>query len=155
AFALIPPIGLSVMPACSSGCEILWRTESCPFSERCASVNAMSGNASGLLVFLAIIGCGQHVEQSAERSSKRLDIAKDFLRKNELEAAEAECNKAIAYNGKNDEAYVVRGLVSMVRAFQTKKTMEIDGCLTGLDAEATDRDLQLFLSKADLDFERA
>ena len=119
------------------------------------SVEAMTGKALGLLVFLGVTGCGQHVEHSAEKSSKRLDIAKDFLRKNELEAAEAECNKAIAFNPNNDEAYNVRGLVQMVRAYDTKKTMEIDGCLTGVDAEATDRDLQTFLAKADIDFEQA
>src|SRR6266498_1485566 len=107
----------------------------------------MTGKALGLLVFLGISGCGQHVEHSAEKSAKRLDIAKDFLRKNELEAAEAECNKALAYNHKNDEAYVVRGLIQMVRAYDTKKTMEIDTCLVGLDADATDRDLQTFLAK--------
>ena len=106
-------------------------------------------------MILALAACGTHVEHSAEKSSKRLDIAKDFLRKNELEAAEAECNKALAFNKRNDEAFLVRGLVSMVRAYEMKKTMEIDGCLTGLDAEASDRDLQTFLAKADLDFERA
>jgi Tfp pilus assembly protein PilF len=115
----------------------------------------MTGKGLGLLVFLTVAGCGHRVEHSVEKSSKRLDIAKDFLRKNELEAAEAECNKAIAYNVNNDEAYVVRGLVAMVRAYETKRSMEIDGCLTGLDAEASDRDLQTFLAKADVDFERA
>lgn len=119
------------------------------------SVDSMTGKALGLLVFLGVTGCGQHIEHSVEKSSKRLDIAKDFLRKNELEAAEAECNKAVAFNPNNDEAYVVRGLVQMVRAYDTKKTMEIDGCLIGLDAEATDRDLQTFLAKADIDFEQA
>lgn len=115
----------------------------------------MIGKALGSLVLLGVVGCGQHIEHSVEKSSKRLDIAKDFLRKNELEAAEAECNKAIAYNTNNDEAYVVRGLVAMVRAYETKRTMEIDSCLTGLDAEATDRDLQIFLAKADVDFGQA
>ena len=115
----------------------------------------MTGKGLGLLVFLGVASCGHRVEHSVEKSSKRLDIAKDFLRKNELEAAEAECNKAIAYNVNNDEAYVVRGLVAMVRAYETKRSMEIDGCLTGLDAEASDRDLQTFLAKADVDFERA
>jgi Tfp pilus assembly protein PilF len=119
------------------------------------SVEVMTGKALGLLVFLGSVGCAPHVEHSAEKSAKRLDIAKDFLRKNELEAADAECNKAIAYNAKNDEAYLVRGLVSMVRAYEAKRSMEIDGCLTGLDAEATDRDLQTFLAKADVDFEQA
>jgi Tfp pilus assembly protein PilF len=115
----------------------------------------MLGKAVGLLAFLVTVGCGPHVEHSVEKSSKRLDIAKDFLRKNELEAAEAECNKAIAFNSSNDEAYVVRGLVSMVRAYGARKSMEIDSCLTGLDADATDRDLQTFLTKADVDFEQA
>jgi len=119
------------------------------------SVANMTGNAVGLLVFLGVAACGPHVEHSVEKSSKRLDIAKDFLRKNELEAAEAECNKAIAYNTNNDEAYVVRGLIAMVRAYETKKSMEIDSCLTGLDAEASDKDLQTFLAKADVDFEHA
>jgi len=118
------------------------------------SVVGMTGKAVGLLVLLSV-GCGQHLEHSAEKSQKRLDIAKDFLRKNELEAAEAECNKAIAYNTNNDEAYVVRGLVSMIRAYEARRSMEIDSCLTGLDAEATDRDLQAFLSRADIDFEQA
>lgn len=115
----------------------------------------MNAKAVGLLVFVGTIGCGARVEHSVEKSAKRLDIAKDFLRKNELEAAEAECNKAIAYNPSNDEAYVVRGLVSMVRAYETKRSMEIDSCLTGLDAEASDRDLQTFLAKADVDFAQA
>lgn len=115
----------------------------------------MTGKALALLAFLGVAGCGPHVEHSVEKSAKRLDIAKDFLRKNELEAAEAECNKAIAYNTSNDEAYVVRGLVAMVRAYETKRTMEVDSCLTGVDAEATDRDLQIFLAKADVDFEQA
>lgn len=115
----------------------------------------MTGKAVGLLVLLGLAGCGARLEQSAEKSAKRLDIAKDFLRKNELEAAEAECNKAIAYNPNNDEAYVVRGLVAMVRAYETQRSMEIESCLTGLDLEATDRDLQIFLAKADVDFEQA
>jgi tetratricopeptide (TPR) repeat protein len=66
-----------------------------------------------------------------------------------------ESGKAIALNPGNDEAYVLRGLVSYARALQTKKTMEIDGCLTGVDAEATAKDLDMFLAKADQDFEQA
>jgi Tfp pilus assembly protein PilF len=120
-----------------------------------ASVESMTGKAVGLLVILGLAGCGQHIERSNEKSAKRLDIAKDFLRKNELEAAEAEANKAISYNPQNDEAYVVRGLVHMIRAYEMKRSMEIESCLTGVDAEASDRDLQTFLSKADVDFEQA
>jgi tetratricopeptide (TPR) repeat protein len=115
-------------------------------------------NAAGSLAICLIacaLGCGPSIEQNAEKSAKRLDICKDFLRKNELEAADAECSKAIAFNHANDEAYVTRGLVSMVRAIAAQTAMEIESCLTGVDAEATDKDLQLHLAKADADFERA
>ena len=116
------------------------------------------GKAGGLLAICAIVGVscgGLHDEQDTKRSNDRLDLAKDFLKKHELEAAETECNKAIAYNGSNDEAYVVRGLVSMVRAIDTQRTLEIDNCLTGLDRETTRKDLDTALEKADQDFERA
>src|SRR5690349_11815960 len=101
------------------------------------------------------IGCGVHDEQDMKKSQDRLDLAKDFLRKHDLEAAENECNKAIAFNKANAEAYVVRGLVSMVRAIDTQRTMEIDNCLTGVDRDATAKDLDTFLEKADQDFARA
>jgi tetratricopeptide (TPR) repeat protein len=107
-----------------------------------------------LLVILAI-SCGPHEEVSPGQSQKRVDLAKDFLAKHELEAAETECNKAIAFNKANDEAYLVRGLVTLVRAVDTQRTMEIENCLSGVDREATAKDLETFLEKADKDFERA
>lgn len=112
--------------------------------------------ALAIVLALGATGCPPGgIEQSPEKSSKRLDICKDFLQKNDLEAANAECTKAIAYNTNNDEAYVVRGLIAFVRATAAKKSMEVDGCLTGVDAEATDKDLQTHLTKADQDFETA
>jgi len=105
------------------------------------------------VLVLAIASCGiVHDERDAGKSATRLELAKDFLRKHQLEAAEAECNRAIALNTHNDEAYLVRGLVALTRATDTKRTMEIDGCLTGVDAEATQRDLDVDLAKADADF---
>jgi tetratricopeptide (TPR) repeat protein len=89
------------------------------------------------------------------KSATRLDLAKDFLRKHQLEAADTECNRALAFNPANDEAYNVRGLIAMIRAFDTQRTLEVDGCLTGVDAEATQRDLDTFLRKADKDFAAA
>jgi len=113
-------------------------------------------NASGLLAILAVLaGCPVGPERSPEKSAKRLAIANDYLGKNDLEGAEGESNKAIAYNPGNDEAYVVRGLVSYLRAMQSKKSLEVDNCLTGVDAEATSKDVDTFLNKADQDFERA
>lgn len=118
----------------------------------------MRGNAAGSLaicLIATVCGCPTNVEHSPEKSSKRLDICKDALAKNDLEAAEGECSKAIAYNPNNDEAFNVRGLIAMVRAFSSKNSMEVDGCLTGVDAEATDKDIQLYLAKAEQDFAQA
>src|SRR5712675_1741235 len=95
---------------------------------------------TGMLAILA--GCGMnHVDHDPAKSSTRLDLAKDFLRKHQLEAAETETNRSLAFNPRNDEAYVVRGLVSMVRAIDTMRSLEIEACLTGVDAEITQRDL--------------
>ncbi len=101
-------------------------------------------------------GCsGARVERNAAKSATRLDLAKDFLRKHQLEAAEAESNRALALHPDNEEAYVVRGLVHVIRALDTQRTLEIETCLTGLDAEATQRDLEASLLKASADFAAA
>jgi Tfp pilus assembly protein PilF len=108
-------------------------------------------------LLLVIAGCGVHanVEHDAAKSATRLDLAKDFLRKHELEAAETEANRALAFNPRNDEAFLVRGLVHVVQAIDVQRTLEIDQCLTGLDADATQRDLDSALKKADADFGHA
>lgn len=119
----------------------------------------MRRNAPGFFAILSIAclaSClGGRLEQSAAKSATRLDLAKDFLRKHQLEAAEAEANRALALSPTNEEAYVVRGLVQVLRALDTQRTLEIDTCLTGLDAEATQRDLEASLQKAEADFTRA
>jgi Tfp pilus assembly protein PilF len=116
----------------------------------------MRRNRLGLLaISLSLTGCFTHEEGNLAQSSNRLDLAKDFLRKHQLEAAENECNRAIALAKANDEAYVVRGLIQVIRALDTQRTLEIDSCLTGLDAEATHKDLDVLLAKADKDFTQA
>jgi Tfp pilus assembly protein PilF len=109
------------------------------------------------MILLAIVAAcgGMTVERDAAKSATRLDLAKDFLRKHELEAAETESNRALAFNPANDEAYLIRGLISMVRAIDAQRILEIESCLTGLDAEALQRDLDASLRKADEDFARA
>lgn len=102
---------------------------------------------------IASSGCwSRGVERDAAKSSNRLDLAKDFLRKHQLEAAETEANRALALNPSNDEAHNVRGLVAMVRAIDTQRTLEIESCLTGVDAEVTRKDLDLDLDRADKAF---
>ncbi|HEX4455731.1 MAG TPA: tetratricopeptide repeat protein [Kofleriaceae bacterium] len=115
----------------------------------------MRVNALILLVFSA--GCALLPDHSHDqkKSQDRLDMAKEYLRKHELEAAESECDKALSFNHDNDEAYLVRGLVAMVRTIDTQRTMEIESCLTGIDRDVTEKDLDQALAKADLDFERA
>ena len=112
-------------------------------------------NAFGLLVICAVIGCMQRDDRDLAKSATRLDLATDFLRKHQLEAADTECNRALAFNPTNDEAYNIRGLIAMVRALDTQRTLEIEACLTGVDAEVTQRDLDGFLRKADADFAAA
>ena len=113
----------------------------------------MRGKGFILLAFL--LGACPTPERDVKKSQTRLDLAKDFLSKRELEAAETETNRAIALNPVNDEAYNVRGLVHMIRAYEAKRTLEIDSCLTGVDAEATHQDVDKFLQKADQDFAEA
>lgn len=112
-------------------------------------------NTLGLLAICAMAGCAQRAEGDLAKSATRLDLAKDFLRKHQLEAADTECNRALAFHPANDEAYNIRGLVAMVRALDTQRTLEIEACLTGVDAEVTQRDLDQFLRKADGDFATA
>lgn len=120
----------------------------------------MGGNWLGLLALAALptacfLGNDAVSEKSVAKSATRLDLAKDFLRKHQLEAAHTETNRALAYNPQNDEAYNVRGLVSIVHAIDTQRTLEIEACLTGVDAEATQQDLDSHLKKADADFTQA
>jgi len=115
----------------------------------------MGRNTLGLLVICTMAGCFARDDRDLAKSATRLDLAKDFLRKHQLEAADTECNRALAFNPASDEAYNIRGLVAMIRALDTQRTLEIDGCLTGLDAEVTQRDLDRFLHKADGDFAAA
>jgi tetratricopeptide (TPR) repeat protein len=112
----------------------------------------MGRKTLGLLVICGLAGCFARDDRDVAKSATRLDLAKDFLRKHQLEAAETECNRALAFNPANDEAYNIRGLVAMIRALDTQRTLEIDACLTGVDAEVTQRDLDRFLHSADSDF---
>ena len=94
-------------------------------------------------------------EQSAKKSNDRLAIAKDFLSKGQFEAAESESDKAIGYLATNEEAYNVRGLSKFLRAVQQNQLLEVDDCLTGIDAEVLRKKYTAFLTAADADFAKA
>lgn len=94
-------------------------------------------------------------EGDPSKSQTRLELARDFLLKNQLEAAEAEANKAIAYLTTNEEAYNVRGLVHHLRALGNQNLLEVESCLTGLDAEALRGEVEKELGLAEADFRKA
>ena len=108
------------------------------------------------LFFIVIggMGCGG-AHSDPVRSATRLDLAKDFLRKGNLEAAEQEANRALAYQRGNEEAENVLGLVYLVRGMEDFRLLEVDGCLTGVDAESMHQDLDQALTTADQHFARA
>ena len=102
----------------------------------------------------SLVGCPRP-EGDPAKSETRLALARDFLVHNELEAAEAEANKALGYLASNEEAYNVRGLVHHFRAANAQALMEIDSCVTGVDAEALRSDLDSELVLAQRDFKQA
>jgi tetratricopeptide (TPR) repeat protein len=105
---------------------------------------------------LLLAACGSpHTEKDAKRSNDRVAIAKDFLGKGEYEAAENEANKAIGFQPTNEEAWNLRGLSKYLRAVQSYSLLEIDDCLTGVDAEALRKREDDFLAAADADFAKA
>jgi len=120
------------------------------------------GQAATTLVTLVGVAClagascpSTGTQGDAARSDTRLQLAKDYLSKNQLEAAQAEADKAIAYQPTNDEAYNVRGIVHMLRGLSAQRSIEIDSCLTGLDAEAMRQEQDAELSAARADFDKA
>ncbi len=94
-------------------------------------------------------------EGDPKKSETRLALARDFLQKNELEAAESEASKAIAYLPTNDEAHNIRGLVHFLRGMGTFRLVEIDDCVTGVDAEGLRVDMDAHFAKAEADWKRA
>jgi tetratricopeptide (TPR) repeat protein len=109
------------------------------------------------LFAVVMMGCGAIAgpQGDAKKSDSRLELAKEYLGKQELEAAEAEANKAIGYMSTNEEAYNVRGLVHYLRALNNRRLIEIDDCLTGVQAEVFDEDEDAQLAMAAADFTKA
>lgn len=79
-------------------------------------------------------GCG--ATRDTTRSQNRLDIARDLLSRGEAVGAEAEAQKAIAYDPRNEEAHNLLGLIFVWRAHQNAQLMEKSDCLDASDASA-------------------
>lgn len=106
---------------------------------------------------LASLGatCGGQVKGDPARSDTHLELAKDYLSKDQLEAAQAEADKALTYLPTSEEAHNVRGLILMMRGRKAERALTVDSCLTGLDAEALRKVQDEHFNAARADFERA
>ncbi len=112
--------------------------------------------ALGLALAALVSGCaGASNGGDTKRSGTRLDLAKDYLGRGQLEAAEGEGRKALEYDAENTEAYNVLGLVQYLRAVSNINLLEVEDCLTGVDAEALRLEMDQFLARADRFFARA
>ena len=90
-----------------------------------------------------------------KKSQTRLDLATDFLRKQQLEAAEIEAKKALEFHSGNAEAHYILGLVDYFRSRSAHQLLEIDQCLTGVDAEVLLKEKARFLEQAETHLEEA
>ncbi len=114
------------------------------------------GFAVALLLCVVALATGcPRTKGDPAKSAKRLNLAKDALSKGDLDGADGEVNKALAYMPNNDEAYNVRGLIRVVRAAAVQCLLEVDDCLTGVDAEALRVDFDDHLAHANQDFTKA
>ena len=94
-------------------------------------------------------------ETAIKKSNTRLELAKDFLGKRQLEAAETEASKALGFYPGNAEAHHVLGSIEFVRGLAAFHLLEIDDCMTGVDAEALRTEKDLHLNSALQHFARA
>jgi Tfp pilus assembly protein PilF len=99
-------------------------------------------------VLLPLVGCPRDAMED-RKSHTRVELAKDFLRRGELDAAEVEAGKALAHDPRSADAEYVLGLVAYLRAVNNLRVMEVDDCLTGIDAEALRNEMDAFLADAE------
>lgn len=108
------------------------------------------------LCALVMTGCPRSTGPTdPKKSGTRLELAKDFLGRGQLEAAEGEAKKAIDFDEENVEAYNVLGLVDYLRAVRNFNLLEVEDCLTGVDAEALRLEMDEYLQRADKQFAHA
>jgi Tfp pilus assembly protein PilF len=99
----------------------------------------------------ALAGCPRDTVDS-KKSHTRLELAKDFLGKGNLDAAEQEAQRALGFDTRNVEAHSVLGLIDFVRGLAAFRLLEVDDCLTGIDAEVLRRELDEHMMNAERHF---
>ncbi len=93
--------------------------------------------------------------RETQRSQTHVDLAKDLLSKGQDTAAETELKKAIAFDSHNEEAFLVYGLVYLIRAAHTENLVERENCLDGAEAETLRKDADEAMRRAAKHFEHA
>lgn len=109
---------------------------------------------AAVLALVAGIGCGS-AQVQPEKSRTRTALAEDLLARRQLADAEQEALKALQYDPDNAEAHNVLGLIDFVRGLENFRLLEVDECLTGIDAEALRTEMGEHLLAADAHFEDA
>lgn len=98
----------------------------------------------------ALSGCGgAQRAQDSDKSQNRLDLAKDLLRRGQLQAAETEAQKALALDQRNEESHYLLGLIDLMHANAAHRMTEIEDCLSGIDAEVQEAEAQTRLRQAE------
>jgi Tfp pilus assembly protein PilF len=104
---------------------------------------------------VTMLGAGCPAPRDLQRSQTHVDLAKDLLGKGQDTAAESELKKAIVFDGQNEEAYLVFGLVYLLRAAHTENLVERENCLGGAEADGLRKDSDEFMRTAAQHFEHA
>jgi Tfp pilus assembly protein PilF len=104
---------------------------------------------------VTMLGTGCPAPRDLQRSQTHVDLAKDLLGKGQDTAAETELKKAIAFDRRNEEAFLVYGLVYLIRAAHTENLIERENCLGGAEADGLRKDSDEYMRVAEQHFERA
>jgi tetratricopeptide (TPR) repeat protein len=110
---------------------------------------------AGAAVGSSCTACGHGSTVDRDKSETRLKLCEDFLRNRQLEAAAKECQRSLAHHPGNERAHNTLGLIAILRALALQKVLEVDDCLTGVDAEGLRKELDGHLFAADEHFDAA
>lgn len=106
-------------------------------------------------MFLVGLGGCPGNGRDVQKAQTRNDLAKDLLSKGQLSAAETEVKKALAFDGRNEESYLVWGLIELRRAGDTLYLVERADCLDGADEEALRGEADAAMRRAEKHFARS
>ena len=104
---------------------------------------------------MTVLATGCPAPRDLQRSQTHVDLAKDLLGKGQDTAAESELKKAIAFDARNEEAFLVYGLVHLIRAAHTENLVERENCLGGAEADGLRKDADAAMRLAARHFETA